>query len=196
MSAWPCCANCRRIKSCVWSISSAAGRPRARLRQGEEEKALRQASKSARQRAARRALGSEPGEAQPAGDGPPGTIVEEFGLFRNVPRAMKTEIARYLRQREADPDWFDGSVLIARKAMKRLYALLHIRPGERAQKNSVREGSARGKPAVRDARAWRRPTSAGGTGPGDRRAADSVSRRRHGGSANDAHGAGGADRIR
>jgi hypothetical protein len=61
------------------------------------------------------------------------TVVEEFGLFRNPPRALKTEITRYLREREADADWFDGSVLVARKAIKRLYALLHVKPGARAQ---------------------------------------------------------------
>jgi hypothetical protein len=61
------------------------------------------------------------------------TVVEEFGLFRNPPRALKTEITRYLREREADAEWFDGSVLIARKAIKRLYALLHVKPGKRAQ---------------------------------------------------------------
>jgi len=60
-------------------------------------------------------------------------VVEEFGLFRNPPRALKTEITRYLREREADADWFDGSVLVARKAIKRLYALLHVKPGARAQ---------------------------------------------------------------
>jgi hypothetical protein len=62
------------------------------------------------------------------------TTVEEFGLFRNPPRALITEVSRYLRERENDPEWFDGSVLVARKAIKRLYALLHIKPGERAQK--------------------------------------------------------------
>jgi hypothetical protein len=62
------------------------------------------------------------------------TVVEEFGLFRNPPRALKTEIVRYLQEREAEPEWFDSTVLIARKAVKRLYALLHIKPGERAQK--------------------------------------------------------------
>src|SRR5262245_60084413 len=66
-------------------------------------------------------------------DAPAQKVVEEFGLFRNPPRALKTEIMRYLREREADADWFDGSVLVARKAIKRLYALLHIKPGERAQ---------------------------------------------------------------
>jgi hypothetical protein len=58
---------------------------------------------------------------------------EERGLFRNPPRAMKTEITRYLREREADPAWFDSSVLQARQAMKRLYASLHIAPSPRAQ---------------------------------------------------------------
>ena len=62
------------------------------------------------------------------------TVVEEFGLFRNPPRALRTEITRYLREREADPEWFDSTVLVARKAVKRLYALLHVKPGERAQK--------------------------------------------------------------
>jgi len=64
---------------------------------------------------------------------PVAKVVEAFGLFRNPPRALRTEIARYLREREADPEWFDGSALAARKAMKRLYALLHIAPGARAQ---------------------------------------------------------------
>src|SRR6185437_1845960 len=61
-------------------------------------------------------------------------VVGDFGLFRNVPGSLKTEIARYLREREANPDWFDSTALVARKALKRLYAVLHIRPGERAQK--------------------------------------------------------------
>jgi len=61
-------------------------------------------------------------------------VVEDFGLFRNPPRSLKTEVLRYLREREADADWFDSTVLIARKAMKRLYALLHVAPGERAQR--------------------------------------------------------------
>lgn len=60
-------------------------------------------------------------------------VTEKQGLFRNVPRAMKTEITRYLREREADPDWFDSAVLQARKDLKRLYASLHIAPSPRAQ---------------------------------------------------------------
>ncbi len=62
------------------------------------------------------------------------TRVEEYGLFRNIPRSLKTEVVRYLREREADPQWFDSSVLNARKAIKRMYALMHVRPGERAQR--------------------------------------------------------------
>jgi hypothetical protein len=64
----------------------------------------------------------------------PARVVEERGLFRNPPRSLKTEVTRYLREREADADWFDSSVLVARKALKRLYALLHVAPAERAQK--------------------------------------------------------------
>jgi hypothetical protein len=63
----------------------------------------------------------------------PTKVVEEFGLFRNVPRALRTELTRYLREREADADWFDSSALTARKALKRLYALLHVAPAARAQ---------------------------------------------------------------
>lgn len=60
-------------------------------------------------------------------------ITEEFGLFRNVPRSVKTEVTRYLREREADAMWFDSSVMSARRALKRLYAVLHIDPSDRAQ---------------------------------------------------------------
>ena len=110
------------------------GRKKTRkARRGESTKSLAQATKRARQTAARKLFGSGKSEKAEA-VARPGTITEEFGLFRNVPRAMKTEITRYLREREAEPQWFDGSVLTARKAMKRLYALLHVRPDERAQK--------------------------------------------------------------
>ena len=64
---------------------------------------------------------------------PASRSVEEFGLFRNPPRSLRTEVVRYLREREADADWFDSTRLVARKALKRLYALLHVEPGERAQ---------------------------------------------------------------
>jgi hypothetical protein len=55
------------------------------------------------------------------------------GLGRNVPRSVKTEVTRYLREREADDRWFDATALTARKTLKRLYALLHVKPGPRAQ---------------------------------------------------------------
>src|SRR5262249_22504123 len=62
------------------------------------------------------------------------TMTDEVGLFRNPPRSLRTEVMRYLREREADADWFASSVLVARKAIKRLYALLHVKPSERAQR--------------------------------------------------------------
>jgi hypothetical protein len=60
-------------------------------------------------------------------------VIGREGLFRSLPRSLRTEVERYLRQREANPAWFDSSVLVARKALKRLYALLHVRPSPRAQ---------------------------------------------------------------
>ena len=78
--------------------------------------------------------GKEPSKAAAVADAKAATVVEEYGLFRNPPRALRTEIVRYLREREADPQWFDGSVLVARNAVKRMYALLHVAPGDRAQK--------------------------------------------------------------
>lgn len=66
-------------------------------------------------------------------DGTVEIVTQKRGLFRNVPRSMKTEITRYLRERESQPEWFDSSVLQARTAMKRLYASLHIAPAPRAQ---------------------------------------------------------------
>jgi len=56
------------------------------------------------------------------------------GLFMSPPRSMRTEIARYLREREANPMWFDECVLQARISLKRMYAVLHVKPCERAQK--------------------------------------------------------------
>jgi len=59
---------------------------------------------------------------------------EKVGLFVNVPRSMRTEIQRYLREREQDARRLDSALLHGRQAMKRLYAGLHIQPSERAQK--------------------------------------------------------------
>ena len=61
------------------------------------------------------------------------TKIEQVGLFVNVPRSMRTEVERYLREREAHAERFDQAVLHARAAIKRLYAGLHIRPTGRAQ---------------------------------------------------------------
>ena len=85
-----------------------------KLRKGEQ---CLQPDRNARQ-PARRLFGTAPAVQKPADSG---KVTIENGLFRNVPRAVKTEVARYLREREADADWFDSSVLSARKAMKRLY---------------------------------------------------------------------------
>ncbi|CAK9037479.1 Uncharacterized protein SCF082_LOCUS22177 [Durusdinium trenchii] len=111
-----------------------AGRKKTRqFRKGEKRAAQAAESKQARKSFARQLFGGKrQAEVQPAPQ--PTSFTESYGLFRNVPRAMKTEVARYLRERESDPQWFDGSVLNARKAMKRLYALLHVRPGDRAQR--------------------------------------------------------------
>lgn len=56
-----------------------------------------------------------------------------LGKKVHLPRPVKTEISRYLKEREADNDWFDSSAITARKHMKRLYALCHVEPSERAQ---------------------------------------------------------------
>ncbi len=50
----------------------------------------------------------------------------------NVPRSTRTAVERYLREREARPEAFDRAALRARKAMKHLYATLHIKPAGRA----------------------------------------------------------------
>jgi hypothetical protein len=49
-----------------------------------------------------------------------------------VPRSARTAVKEYLTRREADPAFFDRAVVRARKAMKQLYASLHIKPNSRA----------------------------------------------------------------
>ena len=78
------------------------------------------------------ARGKKPGK-RVASEGGTVTLTDSFGLFRNLPRSLRTEVTRYLREREADDRWFDATALTARKSLKRLYALLHIKPGPRAQ---------------------------------------------------------------
>ncbi|MEL6611727.1 MAG: hypothetical protein AAFQ53_06505 [Bacteroidota bacterium] len=51
-----------------------------------------------------------------------------------VPRSARTAVVRYLRHREASDARFDRAALRQRKAMKTLYAGLHIRPSERADR--------------------------------------------------------------
>jgi hypothetical protein len=50
----------------------------------------------------------------------------------SVPRSARTAVVRYLRARESEPRRFDAAAVRARKAVKTLYAGLHIRPDERA----------------------------------------------------------------
>jgi hypothetical protein len=50
-----------------------------------------------------------------------------------VPRCARTAVRRYLQKREANPQFFDRAALRGRKAMKHLYATLHIKPSPRAE---------------------------------------------------------------
>lgn len=60
-------------------------------------------------------------------------VVDYMKAYRHrVPRSARTAVTRYLRFREADPQRFDRAALRNRKALKRLYAGLHIRPSARA----------------------------------------------------------------
>lgn len=60
------------------------------------------------------------------------TRIETAGLFRLVPRSLRTEIARYLRERERDAQGLDRTILTARTSLKHLYATLRLKPGARA----------------------------------------------------------------
>lgn len=51
-----------------------------------------------------------------------------------MPRSTRTAVTRYLRRLEEHVSRFDGAVLRARKHLKHLYATLHIRPSERADR--------------------------------------------------------------
>ncbi|GAB4534958.1 MAG: hypothetical protein Tsb0014_21600 [Pleurocapsa sp.] len=62
-----------------------------------------------------------------------GRVVDFMKQHRNkVPRSARTAVRRYLEKREANPAFFDRAALRGRKAMKHLYATLHIKPNERA----------------------------------------------------------------
>lgn len=62
-----------------------------------------------------------------------------------LPRSARTAVRRYLKEREKNHQFFDRAALRGRKAMKHLYASLHIRPSDRADavlfKDTPPEGS-------------------------------------------------------
>lgn len=72
------------------------------------------------------------------------TDVKKF--FKKVPRCLTTAVKQYLREREANDAWFDKSIIRGKKAIKGLYAGLHIKPSKRADdilfKDNPPEGSA------------------------------------------------------
>jgi hypothetical protein len=51
---------------------------------------------------------------------------------QKLPRSARTAVRRYLKEREKNPMFFDRAALRGRKAMKHLYASLHIKPSDRA----------------------------------------------------------------
>lgn len=50
-----------------------------------------------------------------------------------MPRCARTAVTRYLRQREESPTQFDRAAVRGRKALKHLYASLHVKPNPRAE---------------------------------------------------------------
>ncbi|MBH8565683.1 hypothetical protein I8748_26505 [Nostoc sp. CENA67] len=60
-------------------------------------------------------------------------VVDFMKQQRNkLPRSARTAVRRYLKARESNIVMFDRAALRGRKAMKHLYASLHIKPNERA----------------------------------------------------------------
>lgn len=66
-------------------------------------------------------------------------------VLNKLPRSTRTAVEHYLRSRETSTEVFDRAALRGRKAMKSLYAGLHVKPSEHADlvlfKNSPPEGS-------------------------------------------------------
>ena len=56
-----------------------------------------------------------------------------------LPRCARTAVRQYLQKRELNAEVFDRAALRGRKAMKHLYASLHIKPSERANAILFRE---------------------------------------------------------
>jgi len=66
-----------------------------------------------------------------------------------MPRSARTAVERYLRHREAEPERFDRAVVRSRKALKHLYASLHVKPNPRADAILFKDSPPRGSlPAV------------------------------------------------
>lgn len=60
-------------------------------------------------------------------------IVDFMKQHQNkLPRSARTAVRRYLKEREKNPAFFDSAALRSRKAMKHIYATLHIKPSDRA----------------------------------------------------------------
>lgn len=62
------------------------------------------------------------------------TLKDKRGLFKNVPKFLRTLVRQRLREWESDRETFDRLVLENRTRLKRLYALLHVKPDPYAQK--------------------------------------------------------------
>ena len=62
-----------------------------------------------------------------------GTVRLAKQSFGKCPRSLRHAVTHYLRQREANPYQFDRAALRQGKALKELYAGLHVAPGPRAQ---------------------------------------------------------------
>lgn len=66
-----------------------------------------------------------------------------------MPRSARTAVERYLRHREAEPERFDRAVVRSRKALKHLYASLHVKPDSRADAILFKDAPPKGSlPAV------------------------------------------------
>lgn len=53
--------------------------------------------------------------------------------YQKTPRLLRTAVTEYLREREGRNEFFDRAALRASKALKGLYASLHIKPSPRAE---------------------------------------------------------------
>jgi hypothetical protein len=60
-------------------------------------------------------------------------VQERHGMFRNVPRFLRRAVERRLQGLEADAAQFDREALENHARLKRLHALLHIKPSDRAR---------------------------------------------------------------